>query len=67
MDPETLIDLVDAVLERRAVTDPDVKGTLLMNGWSVPVAVARRAQGPFDQIGYAIERAIERAQEREAE
>ena len=71
--PETLIDLVDAALERRAVAEPaepdvpDVKGTLLMNGWSVPVAVARRAPGPFAQIGQAIGRAIERAQERGAE
>jgi hypothetical protein len=62
---ETMIDLVDLALERRAVVDPDLKGTLLMNGWSVPVAVSRRAPGPFEQIERAVERAIERAQEAE--
>jgi len=54
VDPELLIDLVDATLARRAVDEPDVKGALLLHGWSAPVALSRWERGPFEQIHRAI-------------
>lgn len=57
LDPDLLIDLVDAALERRAAADPDVKGVLLMHGWSVPVMLRRDEPSPFDLIHLAIDRA----------
>jgi hypothetical protein len=54
VDVDQLIDLVDAALERRPIDDPDVKGVLLMNGWSVPVSLWHYEKGPFAQIDRAI-------------
>jgi len=54
VDPDQLIDLVDAALERPAVDAPDVKGVLLMHGWSVPVTLERYGRGPFELIQRAI-------------
>jgi hypothetical protein len=54
VDPDLLLDLVDAALERRTVDEPDVKGVLLMHGRSVPVALTRYGRSPFELIHRAI-------------
>jgi hypothetical protein len=57
VEPDLLVDLVDTILERRVVEEPDVKGVLLMDGWSVPVTLGSYERGPFEQIHNAIFRA----------
>jgi hypothetical protein len=55
VEPDLLVDLVDAALERPpADPDPDVKGVLRLHGRSVPVALAARGQSPFALIHWAI-------------
>jgi hypothetical protein len=56
VDAELLVDLVDTILERRAVAAPDLKGVLLMRGGSVPVTV-EDGRGPFEPIYRAIRNA----------
>lgn len=55
IEPDLLVDLVDAALEQPpADPDPDVKGVLRLHGRSVPIAHAARGQTPFAPIHWAI-------------
>ena len=69
IEPDLLVDLVDAVLERPpADPDPDVKGVLRLHGRSVPIAHAARGQSPFALIHWAIRDAQDiEAERRESE
>ncbi len=71
LNPELLIDLVDAALERRTADKPSVKGVLLVNGRSVPVTLVRPARGPFEvrsrEPFELIHHSIDRARHIEAE
>jgi hypothetical protein len=55
VDPELLIDLVDAALERRPIDEPFVKGVLLIDGASVPVNLPYYEKGPFEPIHRAFQ------------
>ena len=50
-----LLDLVDLALERRAVEEPDLKGALLINGRSIPVALVRNWRSPLGVIYRALD------------
>lgn len=55
VDPELLVDLADAILERRPVDEPYSKGVLLMNGWPVPVNLPYYEKGLFEPIHRAFQ------------
>lgn len=68
VEPDLRIDLIDAILERRAAggadvppelrgAKPELRGALRMDGWSVPVALVRQERSPFAQIHRAIDSA----------
>lgn len=57
VEPDLLVDLVDAALEPREVDAPEARGVLLLHGRSVPVSLDRHERGPFAELLRAIARA----------
>lgn len=58
IEPDLLLDLVDLALEHRPVAEPDVAGTLLLDGRSVPVALSRNWRGATGHIYRALDSAL---------
>ncbi|HWO25187.1 MAG TPA: hypothetical protein VNO30_40890 [Kofleriaceae bacterium] len=57
VDADELMDVIDALLTQPTADESDVKGVLLIQGLSVPVAFWRWERGPFQMIHNAIQKA----------